>query len=107
MLFSKNATISPEEAHQILDSRKDAVLLDVRTHEEYKKIHIDGAKLLPVDNIKQRAEAELPDKNVPILVYCQSGMRAGNAVKQLKQMGYTNAFSFGGIVNWPYQTVKG
>lgn len=107
MLFMKNKTISPKEAHEILGSKDDTVLLDVRTREEYKQMHIDGAKLIPVDEITQQATSQLPDKDTTILVYCQSGMRARTAVKQLEGMGYTNVVSFGGIRNWPYGTVKG
>jgi len=45
------------------------------------------------------ASAELPDKYIPILIYCQSGARAATAVKTLTRMGYDNVFSFGGILN--------
>jgi rhodanese-related sulfurtransferase len=48
----------------------------------------------------------LPDKNALILIYCRSGMRAGTAAKQLDKMGYTKVFSFGGIMNWPYEIVR-
>lgn len=107
MLFMKNKTITPKEAHEILNSKEGTVLLDVRTREEYKQMHIDGAKLIPVDEITQQATSELPDKEATILVYCQSGMRARTAVKQLEGMGYTNVVSFGGIMSWPYGTVRG
>jgi len=83
------------------------VLLDVRTPAEYQQIRIKGAKLLPLDEIGSRAEKELPDKSVPILVYCHSGARAGSAVNMLTHMGYTDAVSLGGIINWPYDTVSG
>ena len=107
MLLTKSTTISPQEVRRIMEQTDDFILLDVRTPSEYRQIRIDGAKLLPVDEIGQRALKELPDKHIPILVYCQSGMRASNAVKMLTRMGYTNAVSFGGIMSWPYETVSG
>ena len=107
MLFTKIAVISPQEARRIMEQNDDFILLDVRTPSEYRQVRIEGAKLLPVDEIGQRAAKELPDKHIPILVYCQSGMRALNAVKMLTRMGYTDAVSFGGIMNWPYETVSG
>ena len=107
MLFDKKKAISPQEAHQLLISKEGVVLLDVRTHEEYKQMHIDGAKLIPVDEITQQAESQLTNKDTTILVYCQSGMRARTAVKLLEGMGYTDVSSFGGIMSWPYGTVKG
>lgn len=107
--FSKltgNTTISAEEAHKRMEQGGNFVLLDVRTPEEFKQVRIEGAKLIPVDQLS-RAESELPDKNVPIYVYCQSGMRAATAVRTLKSMGYANAVSFGGIMNWPYERIRG
>ena len=103
---TKNTAISPREARQMMKESNEFVLLDVRTPQEYNQIRIDGAKLIPVDELAVRAPAELPDKHIPVLVYCHSGARAGTAVKSLRQMGYENAFSFGGILNWPYETVK-
>jgi len=48
----------------------------------------------------------LPDKNKTILVYCHSGMRADSAVKMLVELGYANAVSFGGVIDWPYGLTK-
>jgi rhodanese-related sulfurtransferase len=106
MLFGKNLTISPEKAHQMMNTEEDFILLDVRQPEEFAEGHIKGAKLLPVDEIAQKASSVLPDKNARILIYCRSGMRAGTAAKQLDKMGYTNVFSFGGIMNWKYGVEK-
>ena len=100
-------TITAEQAREIMNGSSDYVLLDVRSASEYEQNHIAGAKLIPVGELSARAAAELPDKNVPILVYCRSGGRAGTAVSTLTQIGYNNVFSFGGIVNWQYETVKG
>lgn len=105
-IFSAN-TVTAREAHDKMAQGGNYVLLDVRTPEEYREVRIDGARLIPVDQIERRAAAELPDKNSLILVYCQSGMRATSAVKMLRNMGYNNAVSFGGIMNWPYETVRG
>ena len=100
-------TISPQEVHRMMEETENFILLDVRTPSENKQARIEGAKLIPVDELANRAPSELPDKNVLILVYCQSGMRAGNAVRILKRMGYANAYSFGGITSWPYDIVSG
>jgi len=106
-LFTKSGVISAEEARGRMEQGGEFVLLDVRTPEEYRQLRIKGAKLLPVDEISARAAKELPDKDIPLLVYCQSGIRAGAAVKTLARMGYTNVVSFGGIAGWPYETVRG
>ena len=49
---------------------------------------------------------ELPDKNQMILVYCRSGNRSKQASQKLVDMGYTQVYEFGGIIDWPGQIVK-
>ena len=88
------------------DMQPQAVLLDVRTREEYDEGHIPGAILIPEYEIAQRAESELSDKNQLILVYCRSGRRSKIASEELVNLGYTNVKEFGGIIDWPYEVVK-
>jgi rhodanese-related sulfurtransferase len=100
-------TISADRAKALMDSGESYILLDVRTDEEFADKHIDGAVLIPDYEIKSRAESELPDKGAAILVYCRSGRRSAGAARELADMGYTNVYDFGGIIDWPYETVKG
>lgn len=95
--------ITAEEARQIMDSGTACVILDVRTQEEYLQSHIPGAILIPHDEIEARAEAELPDKDMLILIYCRSGNRSKKAAQILLDLGYTNILEFGGIMDWPYE----
>lgn len=83
------------------------MLLDVRTPEEYAEGHIEGALLLPHTELAARANAELPNTEIPIFVYCRSGNRSKTASLQLLGMGYTEVYDFGGINSWPYGTVTG
>lgn len=99
--------ISAEESRDIMDSTEDFILLDVRTDEEFKEKRIDGAILIPNYEIANRAESELPDKNAVILIYCRSGRRSANVANELVDMGYTNVYDFGGILDWSYETVSG
>lgn len=98
--------ISAEEAKKIMDQNPEALILDVRTEEEYEEGHIPSAKLLPLDEVKSRAEAELTDKEQTILIYCRSGARAGEAVQILQDLGYADVHQFGGILSWPYEVEK-
>lgn len=82
------------------------IVLDVRTKEEFDSGHIEGALLLPLDTIAERADELLPEKSVKLLVYCRSGNRSRSASEQLIEMGYTQVFDFGGIIDWPYDVVK-
>ncbi|MDU4889221.1 MAG: rhodanese-like domain-containing protein [Clostridium sp.] len=98
--------ISAEEAKKIIDTEEHEIVLDVRSVEEYKEGHIEGAVLLPSDEIKEKVENLIQDKNKTILVYCRSGRRSAAAAKDLIDFGYTNVYDFGGIIDWKYEVVK-
>lgn len=94
-------TISAETAKKVLkDDKGSAVLLDVRTPEEFASGHIPGATLIPDYELSQRAETELPNTEAPIIVYCLSGGRSGGAARWLLKKGYTNVYDLGSIHNW-------
>ena len=95
--------ITAEEAKRIMDSEEDYIILDTRTEAEYDEGHIPGAIVIPHDEIADRAEEELPDKDRSILVYCRSGRRSKLAAEALVELGYTNIKEFGGIIDWPYE----
>ena len=81
-----------------------AVLLDVRTKEEYAKEHIKGAINIPYSKIKK--EKKLLEqliknkKNKIIVVYCRTGRRSAIAKNILNKMGYSNVINHGGINTW-------
>lgn len=97
--------ISAAEAYALM-AEEEAIILDVRTEEEYRELRIAGAVLIPDYEINDRAALELPDLHSLILVYCRSGRRSENAANVLVNMGYTNVHDFGGIMDWPYETVS-
>lgn len=78
-----------------------AVLMDVRTEEEFNENHIDGAILLTLDNINEEAVALVVEsKDTPIIVYCRSGNRSSQALVKLEELGYTEVYDLGSIDNW-------
>ena len=95
--------ITAEEAKQIMDSETGYIILDVRTQEEYDQGHIPGAIVISHEQIADRAEEVLTDKDQLILVYCRSGRRSKLAAQILAELGYTNIKEFGGILDWPYE----
>ena len=97
--------ITAAQAKALMDDGKPYTLVDVRTEDEFKAGHIAGAKLIPDTEIKDRAATDLPDKNARILVYCRSGVRSAGAARTLIDLGYTNVYDMGGIINWSYGTV--
>jgi rhodanese-related sulfurtransferase len=96
--------ITAEEAKRIMDSEEGYIILDVRTQEEYDQGHIPGATQISHEEIKEKAEKVLTDKDQLILVYCRSGRRSKIAAEVLVELGYTNIKEFGGIIDWPYET---
>jgi phage shock protein E len=94
--------ITAEEAKIIIDE-EDVIILDVRTQAEYDEGHIENAILLPDTEIEDKAEMVLTDKDAKILVYCRSGNRSATSAQTLIEMGYTNVYDFGGIIDWPYE----
>lgn len=80
-------------------------LVDVRTETEFESGHIPGAKHVDVQNkdFNTMAEKEL-QKDLPIAVYCRSGMRSMRAARILKELGFKNIYNLeGGILNWKEQ----
>lgn len=73
-----------------------AVLLDVRTPDEYRQGHIPGSKNVPLQSIS-KVTGMIDNKSTTIFVHCLSGARSRQAAAILKQMGYTNVKNIGGI----------
>ena len=73
-----------------------ALLLDVRTRQEYAQGHLPGSQNIPVDEL-ERVAAIAPNRETPLFVYCLSGSRSGRAVRGLRRMGYKSVTNIGGI----------
>jgi molybdopterin/thiamine biosynthesis adenylyltransferase/rhodanese-related sulfurtransferase len=95
-------TMSAHELKQKIDAREPFELIDVREAFEYEIARIDGAKLIPLGEIAERAD-ELPRER-PIVVHCHSGQRSAEAVRLLQQRGFANVYNLeGGIDAWSDQ----
>lgn len=99
-IFSDFESISPKQAYELLENDKNISLLDVRTPEEFSKEHIEGATLIPVQELGQNL-AKLADvKEKKIIVYCHSGARSVSASRMLLDNGFTPLNVTGGITAW-------
>ena len=78
------------------EGTEGAVLLDVRTADEYAEGHIPGSINIPLNTVPTILE-RIPDKDTPLFVHCLSGGRSGKAVAFLKKQGYTQVKNIGGI----------
>ena len=76
--------------------REGAILLDVRTPQEYRAGRIPASKNVPLQAIDKVADL-VENKDTALYVYCHSGARSRQAVSYLQHMGYTNVNNIGGI----------
>ncbi|MBR3018510.1 MAG: rhodanese-like domain-containing protein [Clostridia bacterium] len=95
--------ININEAVEECRNTSGAVLLDVREADEFRSGHIPDAVNVPLSRISSIA---LPKTSL-LFVYCLRGTRSKQAVSRLKQMGYQNAKSIGGIASYKGQVARG
>ena len=76
--------------------KENAVLLDVRTPQEYREGHIPGSKNVPLQAL-DKVRSVVENKDTELFVYCYSGARSRQATAMLQHMGYTNVQNIGGI----------
>ena len=92
--------ITVDEAVEMMSQESGYIILDVRTAAEYAEGHIPNAINYANEDIGESAEEILPDKEQLILVYCRSGRRSKEASQKLVDLGYSNVYEFGGIIDW-------
>ena len=100
-LLSPVKNLTTHEVTQKIN-KEEAVILDIRKHEEFKKGHITGARQLKADEINQADFSKLEKfKNTPIIVVCLYGMNAGKTANKLAKAGFAQAFTLkGGMEAW-------
>jgi adenylyltransferase/sulfurtransferase len=101
---SADATVTPRELRELLDSGRKVALIDVREPVEWDINHIDGARLVPKSTIDSgEGLAKLPQDRMPVL-YCKTGVRSAEALAAVKKAGFSDAKHLqGGIVAWARQ----
>lgn len=100
-MISFNLFKRPDIDHGIEEYKNipAAVLLDVRTPDEYREGHIPGSRNIPLQTI-ERVPSIVKEMAAPLFVYCYSGSRSAQAAAMLKRMGYTNVKDIGGIAGY-------
>jgi len=100
-LFLRPATganVAPGEARHLVE--QGALLLDVRTPQEFAAGHLDGAVNIPVQQLEARLSELAAKKDRPIVVYCRSGARSASAAKLLAAAGHSRVFDLGAMSSW-------
>ena len=99
----QNDTIKILEAQTFRDSIaiEKVQLVDVRTPDEFKSRHIEGAKNIDFFSDKFNLEFSKLDKEKPVYIYCRSGSRSKRAASKLSEMGFVEIYDLkGGILNY-------
>ena len=87
--------LSPSQLAAV-EIKKGAVVMDVRSQEEFSASHIDGALNIPLDKLESRVSELTAYQNQPLVIYCKSGRRAGIAEGILKAHGFIQTLNAGG-----------
>jgi rhodanese-related sulfurtransferase len=89
-------TIDADGLRGMIEKFEDFALVEVLREEHYRKGHIPGAMQIPVEDLKERAEQELPDKGRHVVVYCgsRSCPKSREAARILQEMGYAHVTDF-------------
>lgn len=101
--YSQEPKVVAQDVAYALMQQKGAVVVDVREPHEYAAGHIPGAYNIPKDTVLTNADlTALKDQQIPIMVYCRSGGRAGDVLDALAEDGFSYVMNIGGVLTWPY-----
>ena len=101
LLNAAKAEIREIDPHEVAERLHHYYLLDVREPDEFEQGAVPGAIHVPRGNLEFSVEGRLPDKSVPVAVYCAGGVRSAFAAKTLQELGYTDVVSvIGGFNKW-------
>lgn len=91
-------SITPSEAKKLIKQNYFDVILDVRDKDEWNESHHPSATHIPLDRVKKKFYLKYPDRDINVLIYCRSGMRAGSAKEILETQGYSKI----SVLDGPY-----
>ena len=99
--------ISPQQVYDAIYKDPSIQLVDVRTPEEFKGNHLNGAQNICVTSDDFKEKVKILDKNKPVYVYCYKGGRSAQAALELKELGFTKIYDMdGGILLWEENKLK-
>lgn len=106
MLNFLKSMMTPGETPDFAEMHKNgAQIIDVRTVGEFRSGHIQGAKNIPLQELRDRVGSL--NKNATIILCCASGARSGSATRILKNEGFENVHNGGGWMSLQGQLVNG
>jgi phage shock protein E len=93
-IFLRKGSVLPaaEARNHVLSG---AIIVDVRTVEEFAAEHLPNALNMPLNALESRITNEVPDRSTVVLLHCRSGARSRAAEKRLRALGYAAAYNIG------------
>lgn len=91
--FNARAELSEAEAREHL--KRGALVVDVRTVQEFQTKRLTNVVNLPLDQVKEKISTLVTNKSDVVLLHCRTGRRSGIAETELRALGYTNVFNIG------------
>jgi phage shock protein E len=91
--FNARAELSEAEARQHL--KRGALVVDVRTVQEFQTKRLTNVVNLPLDQVKEKFSTVVTNQSDVVLLHCRTGRRSGIAETELRALGYTNVFNIG------------
>jgi rhodanese-related sulfurtransferase len=93
--------VNPETFAKMIKENPEAIILDVRTIEEYTTFRIPNSIVIDIYNSSFGKKIDELDRSKIYLIYCASGVRSLNACKQMKKLGFEKVFNLkNGILSW-------
>ena len=84
--LAKQEYLTPRQAASL---QQEVVFLDVRSTLEWLTGRVKGAVHIPHDEVEKKVTTLIPDRSVPVVIYCASGGRATYVVDAMRKLGYT------------------
>lgn len=97
---ARQHNIKPAAALEL--QQAGALIIDVRSAEDYAQKHIAGSVHLDVAEVLEQLPERFPDRTQPLVFYCQSGTRSQTALEMALALGYEEVYNLGRIDTWPY-----
>jgi len=98
--------LSPDEARRLLEYNSRAMLVDVRSYDEYRNGHIAGSRSVPLYDITVNPYMLTDRKDTPIILYCQKRYKSTIAARILINAGYTAVYTIPGIEEYDYRLIS-
>ena len=93
IILKRVSFLSAEKARELL--RQGAIVVDVRNPGEFNSGPLPQARNIPLGELSSELPRRIPDRRQVLLLHCLSGGRSGIAQRQLRKLGYSNAYNLG------------